>query len=815
MFGIRETKLLWLKRFGLVLLGPLLFFVSLETVLRVAGYGGPSTFFQNVEIKGKNFAVENLQFGRRFFRKHVPRAPGWNLIPPPRDRVPRIAVIGESAAQGYPLQKIGLANTLQALLEIEYPGRSFDFINATMTSVNSHVLEQIVPEVVAQKPDVAVVYMGNNEVVGPYGPGTPFTRWMSSPLVVAVDKRISSTRVYDLVQSFLSPVTQQVRTWGGFQMFSDLRVPADSGELAIVYSAFERNLESIVSQLLSAGSRVVLCTVAVNLASWGPSGMTELPAGSRAAELLKSARRSIEREQFSDALLALEEAAELAPKNAEIPFLKGEALLGSNRPREARAFFEKARDLDEHRFRADSRINGIIRQVAAKYAPRGVVLVDADVNLAEDGLPGRRYFTEHVHLTFDGMTQLALLLSRVVGPLLPGGLGDRQEFTDANIPELKGRLFYTPFDEIVLNTMAREVGDLDIFRDRPGSDRSHRLLAEEESSLRSSFPLDAEQLRREYGLSKSLRPADSRVDESFAEYLWRLGQAAEASRAGKRALSRKPNFFLGLLMLANVAQQTGNLDAAENFYWKALELTPLLPQAWTGLGDVARQRGDKARAAECYEKALSLDASWITAAIALAEIQMENDDALHANQTLESLARNNPGSSDAVFAQARFYEARGDIDAAVSSYQRALELDQDLSPGHYLVFASRHFTPREMRAAFEKYGDRLGDSPVLWGNYAWLLATSHDPVTRDPAKALALAERAFELASPKNAHVYRVLAAAYAANGDFDRASDAIERASAFVSRSDALHSVLSKMAESFSMRLPYLEAAKKKDATD
>jgi hypothetical protein len=288
-------------------------------------------------------------------------------------------------------------------LEIEYPGRSFDFINASMTSVNSHVLEQIIPEVVAQKPDVAVVYMGNNEVVGPYGPGTPFTSWMSSPLAVAADKRLSSSKVYDLMQSLLSPVTQQVRTWGGFQMFSELRVPADSGELAIVYAAFERNLESIVSQLLSAGSRVVLCTVAVNLASWGPSGATEPPPGSREEELLKSARRSIEKGQFGDALLALEEAAELAPKNAEIPFLKGEALLGSNRPREARAFFEKARDLDEHRFRADSQINGIIRQVAAKYAARGVVLVDADVNLAEDGLPGRRYFTEHVHLTFDGM----------------------------------------------------------------------------------------------------------------------------------------------------------------------------------------------------------------------------------------------------------------------------------------------------------------------------------------------------------------------------------------------------------------------------
>jgi tetratricopeptide (TPR) repeat protein len=263
-------------------------------------------------------------------------------------------------------------------------------------------------------------------------------------------------------------------------------------------------------------------------------------------------------------------------------------------------------DHDGHRRRVQR-----IRETAARYAARGVVLVDADQNLAENGVTGRRQFTEHVHMTFDGMARLAVLFARAMGPLLPDDSAARHEFTDADIPRLKQRIFFTPFDEIVLNTMARQVGDMEIFRNRATAEESRQLLAQEEAVLRSSFPFNADQLRREYTLSKALRPRDPRIDESFAENLLRLGEPAEASRAGQRAISRKPNFFPGLLMLANVAWKTGDLSPAEKFFRKALDLTPLLPQAWTGLGDIARQRKDKARAIEFYEKALRVDASMV------------------------------------------------------------------------------------------------------------------------------------------------------------------------------------------------------------
>jgi hypothetical protein len=541
MSGPIRVKYLWLKRAALVVLGPLVFFAVLEGLLRVSNYGGPATFFQTVEVDGKMFAVENLWFGQRFFHRHVPRAPGWNLIPEPRSDIPRIAVIGESAAQGFPLQKIGLASMLDGLLQISFPGCSFDFINATMTSINSHVLQKVVPEVVSRRPDVAVIYMGNNEVVGPYGPGSPFNAWTGSALLIEADKALSGTRIYRLVQDFLSLERNRSPSWGGFEMFSELRVAADSPALTIVYWQFRRNLRSIVGELLDGGSQVVLCTVAVNLADWGPSGRAPLPENSPAAKLLSEGNRLFEAGDYTRAVALLQQASDAAPKSAEIAFCLGKALQQSGRTADARKALERARDLDEHRFRADSRINEIIRETASEFSARGVVLVDADKLLSDDSLPGSSYFTEHVHMNFDGMLRLGLLVSDAVVLIISEKFGHSPShtFVPEDSVELKQRLFFTPFDEIVLNATAREVGDSQIFRDRPGASGFRKALAVQDAALRSAHILSVDQLRREFSISKSLRPLDPRIDESFADYLLRLGEA-ESIGAQAQFLSGLP-----------------------------------------------------------------------------------------------------------------------------------------------------------------------------------------------------------------------------------------------------------------------------------
>lgn len=771
---------LWLKRAVMALLAPFLFFGAVEAALQITGYGGPKTFFKTVEVEGKNVAVENAHFGRRLFRPYVARAPGWNLVPEPRQGVARVAVIGESAALGYPLQKIGLANMLQGVLETEYPGKHFDLINACMTAVNSHVLESVVPEVSALKPDVAVVYMGNNEVVGPYGPGTPFLSWPGAPAIASLDKKLRQTRTFDLLHDSISWVLQTpTEKWQGFGMFAGMNVSADDPLLADVYSAFEKNLSTMVDTLLAAGSKVVLCTVAVNLADWGPSGISPLPEQSEAAALLRRGMENLQAGRADDAISAFAEADKMAPRRAETQFWLGRAFYTSGDLGGARSAFEKARDLDAHRFRADSRINEIIRRVAARHAGAGVVLVDADRLLAPGGVTTKEQFIEHVHFTFDGVLSLAVLVADGISSLFPEWKRS-QKVTLADSPQLRTRLFFTPFDELSLAKHAIGVGDTEIFRSRPAASETKQHFARIADGIKASDRLNLAQLRMAYDAAVALAPDDPRRDDSCAFYLWQLGQYGPASALAQSVLNRKPNYHEALFMSGEIALKRGDLDTAEKFLHRVIDVSDGISEAWKGLGDVASRRGDIGRAKSLYSKAWHMDPAQSGAALALADLHLRESNTASARETLVEALQTNPDSAELLLALARIHVIASDLEAAHESLLRALQLSPDLDVRGHLAFLAKHVTDRELKRAFEACEEHAEGEPNILNNFAWLLSTSPDAEVRDPAKGLRLAQRAVELSSGRpRAFFHGTLAAAEAAGGNFDAALVALGRARA------------------------------------
>lgn len=802
---MKKSKLI-LGRLALIVLGPLFFFAAVEVSLRFAGYGDPLTFFWPVEVDGRVFQVENPYFGQRFFRRHLPRVPAWNLVPPPTPGVPRIAVIGESAAQGYPLQKIGLASMLEGTLEIEHPGRRFDFINAAMTSVNSHVLADVVREVIAQKPDVAVFYMGNNEVVGPYGPGTPFTAWARNPWIVWLDKKLRTTRAYQLLESLLLSVSAGPKSWEGFQMFADLKVPADSPALQGVYRAFEDNLDRMVDEMLASGTRVLLCTVAVNLADWGPAASAPLPEGSAARPLLEKGKSLLAEGNAAEALLPLGQAAEIASGHAAAHFYLGRAREQTGDLAAARVSYERARDLDLHRFRADTQINNIIRRVAARHADRGVVLVDADRDLVAGELPGHGQFTEHVHMTFDGMKRLALLVAQALPPLLPD-LGPPRDFTQADEAQLRDRIFFTPFDEVLLAVVARDVGEVPIFAGRPGAGETRDYWSAAERELRRSNPFDAAQLDAAFARSEALRPGDARNMASRADYLSRLGRTEEAAAAGQRVLARKPTYFEGYRFMADSAKLRGNNEEAGRLYRQALAIYRLIPDARKNLGDLARDSKDLRAAEDHYDNAFRMDAGNTGAALALAEIQANSSRRDAARQTLNTAAEHKPGETSVQVALAKLEAAEGNLGAARSHWETALALDPGLSPRELLRLVVENSPPAEAAATFARHEGRFGREHDLYNNYAWLLATTPEQGLRDPLKALDLARKANEFAEAPNAFYLGTLAAAFAANGDFGSALATLSRAREIAASDEGIgtSAEFDRMDAAFRGNQPYL----------
>lgn len=88
--------------------------------------------------------------------------------------------------------------------------------------------------------------------------------------------------------------------------------------------------------------------------------------------------------------------------DANSHFLRGKELLQEARHEESASEFRCALELDGLRFRADVRINEIIREATTEFPNAHLA------KSAESLFPGgRELFFEHVHLTFEGNNAIA------------------------------------------------------------------------------------------------------------------------------------------------------------------------------------------------------------------------------------------------------------------------------------------------------------------------------------------------------------------------------------------------------------------------
>ena len=137
--------------------------------------GYPSSAIIKSDLNGKKVCISNMKFGWRFFPKNIARETDSFVFAQNKSiNTYRIFVLGGSAAMGMPDSSYGFSRILEVMLEDRYPGVEFEIINAAMTAINSHAVLPISKDCSDYEPDLFILYMGNNEVVGPYGAGSVF-----------------------------------------------------------------------------------------------------------------------------------------------------------------------------------------------------------------------------------------------------------------------------------------------------------------------------------------------------------------------------------------------------------------------------------------------------------------------------------------------------------------------------------------------------------------------------------------------------------------------------------------------------------------
>ena len=279
---------LWRFRLLAVFLVPLVLLALAELGLRVAGFGIPTHFLLPYSQNGRDLYVQNTLFGWRFFGPAMSRQPDPLAIPkvkPPHTI--RIFVFGESAAYGDPQPAFGLPRMLQAMLELRHPGVKFEVINAAMTGINSNVILPIAEDCAGADGDIWVVYMGNNEVIGPFSAGTIFGPQVPPVSLIRASLALKATRLGQLIDAarrWWRPPPSSKSEWGGMQMFLDQQIRADDPRMAGVYANFQRNLADIIRTGRRHGAAVVVSTVPVNVRDCAPFASAHRP-GLSAADL--------------------------------------------------------------------------------------------------------------------------------------------------------------------------------------------------------------------------------------------------------------------------------------------------------------------------------------------------------------------------------------------------------------------------------------------------------------------------------------------------------------------------------------------------
>jgi tetratricopeptide (TPR) repeat protein len=589
-------------------------------------------------------------------------------------------VFGESAAFGDPQPEFGMSRILETLLNARFPDRHFEVINTAMTAINSHVILPIARDSAKQHGDFWVLYIGNNEVVGPYGAGTVFGAKAPSLAMVRAAVAFKSTRIgqaFGTLARRAQNRTANDSEWGGMKMFEQNHVRQDDPRMATVYNSFEKNLADIISIGARSGAKVVVSTVARNLKDCGPFASDHKP-GLSAKDLAhwenfyEEGIRAQQEKRIADAISNYQQALKIDDTFAEIHFRLGQCLLLAGQSADAKQQFELACDDDTLRFRADDRINKIIRDVAANSKTAGVQLVDSDAAICAQSpneISGEEFLYEHVHLNFKGNYAVARVLAESVGNAFTGG--DTHPWLTAD----------QCADRLGWNDFTRRKADMEILS------RLSNPPFNEQANHREIYERLVHQIEQ---LQPAMLPDALRQDES------RTKTAADAA----------PNDWILQRNLAILQQQTGdNADAIESLH-RVVNLQPQNPDNWQawGLGLEATKRDDEAVAA--FQEAARLHPESVVSLNSLAELYARENKTNQAAAEFQEVLRRKPYWGPAHLGLGKELELIGKTNEANHEFEEALR-NRIISPESFNALAKFSFLRGWYAAAVTNYSDSL------------------------------------------------------------------------------------------------------------
>lgn len=241
-----------------------------------------------------------------------------------------------------------------------------------------------------------------------------------------------------------------------------------------------------------------------------------------------------------------------------------------------------------------------------------------------------------------------------------------------------------------------------------------------------------------------IQPDGPDAHSRLAVALSELGQNEEARVHFQKILEThqirpRVHYNVGTLLL-----NSGHLDEAILEFQKELQIQPEFVEAHNNLGIALTSKGELNDALAHFEKAVELDPHLPKVHQNIAAVLLRQGHPDQAIAHLQMELQVNPHSAEAHNDLGIAWSQQGRIDEAINEWQKALQL----RPDHLNAYC----------------------------NLVWVFATFPDNAIRNGTKAVALGQRALEISGEKDPRIFRLLAAAYAENGQFEKAADTAQR---------------------------------------
>ena len=822
-------KLLYATLATLLFLGLLL--GTGEGLLRLLGVGYETAFFVPAD---SGHVTSNPRFAWRYFGKSLqPRT--TNLVHMPSKKPPgayRIFVLGGSAAMGVPSPDFSFSRFLEAMLQRAYPEQEFEVVNTALTAINSHVVRDIAAECADYEPDMFILYLGNNEVVGPFGPASVFEGLADNLGVIRASLWLKSTRLGQSIVE-LTRAPPQITDWEGMRMFLQNRISAEDPRLARVYRQFAANITAICQAAERVQAQVLLCTVATNLKDSPPfasqgAGDSERTDAASAVAPQAGERKFTEqiivgegdqRMAFDATWIApLQERIAAQPKNALLHFLLGRCYLNAGEPGLAAESLAQARDLDLLRFRADTEINRTIRQVARREADHGVQLVDVEQAMAEkslDNILGRKHFLEHVHFNLEGQYQLARTVFDAVVRQLPPEIqpAARPRPEAASFAACARRLALTDLEKRGVLKAALRLVDKPPFLGQLGHDQRCAEWRAEVKRLEEVLAADNGALEQAYREATEQAPKDLVLHLLAGRFFLASDQTARALGHFRTIEAALPENHLSYLLLGRALLAQGQYRESHTSFKKASELAIDRADVLSDTANIYSEHGELSRALVLARQAHALRPDRASTMKLLARLQLQTQQGAAAYPLLRKLHQRRPKDLEVLEQLTLLSLQQGDNRGAAQYAKQYLSLRPEEprlrqfyamalrnlgklpeSAEQYemilkQVAANKNVLKQYVQVlrALDRDADALaycqqriaaeGERAMLLEQLALLRATSRDAAVHDPEQALEWARKLNHLSATPNVQALNTLAIAQAESGDFASAADTVQKA--------------------------------------